>query len=432
VRSPHLGGTLGDYTLDLPGGQYDSYTRKLSGVQGVAEWPGISFTAAGAVSDGEFHTNNFMAQENVQGPYSLVGKNGEVGIKVLAGTEKVWLDGEEMKRGEGNDYVIDYSDGQITFTSKRIMTSDRRIVVDFEYAPEQFQKLYGAARTEGELFEGKLGGTLTWIDEADDRTRPLATTFTEQDKAALSAAGDDPLRAVVSSADSLGPKQGDYTRRDTVWNDSTYSIFVIVPRDSTGSPQGEWRVTFDDFGEGNGDYELVVDPLGQIFYQWVGPGMGRYRPERKLPLPQDHQLADLSLRPVIMTRTLFRIKTTAMTTEPRMRRPWTLNLKIFISVLISLTGCICMAHFASVTLVFLSFRAWMPSNSSASGTRSACRESKRPFAKSAASCNRFMLWLFRAAMGNSRVGVRFTPRGEPDKCKFDPSESGRQAITFFI
>jgi hypothetical protein len=123
----------------------------------------------------------------------------------------------------------------------------------------------------------------------------LVTTFTEQDKAALSAAGDDPLRAVVSSADSLGPKQGDYTRRDTVWNDSTYSILVIVPRDSAGSPQGEWRVTFDDFGEGNGDYELVVDPLGQIFYQWVGPGMGRYRPERKLPLPQDHQLADLRL-----------------------------------------------------------------------------------------------------------------------------------------
>ncbi|MBU1937650.1 hypothetical protein KKG05_09655, partial [bacterium] len=39
VRSPHLRGTLGDYTLDLPGGRYDTYTRKLSGLQAEALFP---------------------------------------------------------------------------------------------------------------------------------------------------------------------------------------------------------------------------------------------------------------------------------------------------------------------------------------------------------------------------------------------------------
>lgn len=292
VRSPHLSGTLGDYTLDLPGGRYDTYTRKLSGVQARAHWPGATFLGAGAVSEGEFFTNSFMAQENNQGPYSLVGKNGELGVKVLAGTERVWLDGKLLRRGEGNDYVIDYSSGQITFTSNRLMTSDRRLVVDFEYATERFQKFYGAARAEGDLLGGRLKGALTWLDEADDRNRPLLTTFTDEDRAVLAAAGDDPLQAIVPSADSLGPGQGDYTRRDTVWNVSTYAIFVIIPRDTVGVPQGEWRVTFDDFGDGNGDYELVVDSFGQIFHRWVGPGAGRYRPERKLPLPTDHQLGD--------------------------------------------------------------------------------------------------------------------------------------------
>ncbi|MFH1011602.1 MAG: hypothetical protein V1784_10265 [bacterium] len=292
VRSPHLAGTLGDYTLELPGGQWDTYARKLSGVEAVAQWPGMAFTAAGAVSEGEFHTNTFLAQENNQGPYSLAGKNGEVGMKVLAGTERVWLDGELLRRGEGNDYVIDYSNGQITFTSRRLMTSDRRIVVDFEYAPERFQKFYGAARAEGELAGGRLKGTVTWLDEADDRNRPLLTTFNEQDKDTLASAGDDPLKAIMPSADSLGPNKGDYARRDTTWQDTTYSIFVLVARDSAGLPQGEWRVTFDDFGEGNGDYEFVVDPLGQVFHRWVGPWAGRYRPQRRLPLPTDHQLAD--------------------------------------------------------------------------------------------------------------------------------------------
>jgi len=296
LRSPHLSGTLGDYTLELPGGRYDNYMRKLSGIQATAEWPGAAFTAAGAVSQGEFFTNNFNGQENNQGPYTLVGKNGETGVKVLAGTERVWLDGEPLTRGEANDYVIDYSNGQISFTSKRVMTSDRRIVVDFEYATERFQKFYGAGRAEGEFFGGKLKGAMTWLDEADDRSRPLLTSFDEEDRNALAAAGDDPLQAVVPSADSLGPGRGDYTRRDTVQNGLPYSIFVFVGRDSADSLQGEWRVTFDDFGSGNGDYELVVDPLGQIFYRWVGQGVGRYKPQRKLPLPTDRQLADFRFK----------------------------------------------------------------------------------------------------------------------------------------
>ncbi len=296
VRSPHLRGTLGDYTLDLPGGRYDTYTRKLSGIQMEALFPNVNVTAAGAVSEGEFFTNNFMGQESNQGPYTLTGKNGELSVKVLAGTEKVWLDGELLRRGEGNDYVIDYSSGQITFTSRRLITSDTRITVDFEYATERFQKFYGAARAEGEILNGKVKSSWTWIDEADNRNQPLLTTFDEEDRAALASAGDNPLLAIVPSADSLGPGLGEYTRRDTVVSGTTYSMFVLVARDSTGQLQGEWRVTFDYFGQGNGEYELRVDPLGQTYHIWVGPGAGEYRPQRKLPLPTDHQLGDFRLQ----------------------------------------------------------------------------------------------------------------------------------------
>ena len=48
----------------------------------------------------------------MQGPYQLTGLNGERDIIVLAGTEKVFLDGIEMIRGENNDYNTSYRDGR--------------------------------------------------------------------------------------------------------------------------------------------------------------------------------------------------------------------------------------------------------------------------------------------------------------------------------
>ena len=95
IRSPHLATTLGDYTVNLPGGQYDSYSRKLTGVFGEGNFSPISAFAGGAVSKGEYTTNSFNGQESNQGPYTLHGKNGEIGIVILAGTETVWLDGEK-------------------------------------------------------------------------------------------------------------------------------------------------------------------------------------------------------------------------------------------------------------------------------------------------------------------------------------------------
>ena len=58
-----------------------------------------------AGSRGKFNRVNFNGQDGVQGPYVLLGENGEKDIVVHAGTEKVFLDGVEMIRGEINDYI---------------------------------------------------------------------------------------------------------------------------------------------------------------------------------------------------------------------------------------------------------------------------------------------------------------------------------------
>ncbi|MDD5088442.1 MAG: hypothetical protein PHI18_06565, partial [bacterium] len=133
VRAPHWTTTLGDYTLDLAGGQYDGYSRKLTGVMGEINVADVRVTGSGAASRGQFFSYSFNGQEANQGPYPLPGRHGEVGIVILAGTERVWLDGELLRRGEGNDYTIDYSAGEIRFTARRLITSDSRVVADYEY-----------------------------------------------------------------------------------------------------------------------------------------------------------------------------------------------------------------------------------------------------------------------------------------------------------
>lgn len=301
ARSPHFEATVGDYELDIAGRRYDRYARKLSGLKLSATSKRTEATLSAAVSRGEFQTNRFFGIESVQGPYQLSGKNGETGIVVLAGTETVWIDGMVARRGESNDYVIDYAAGQISFTSRKLITSDSRIVAEFEYANEDYERQYLAARTAIKSPILQAGSYLTYISESDDRARPLGLSFNEGDTEQLKLAGDSSTLASSLTADSLGPNGGDYVRRDTLTSAGSYSIFSYVSPSSDGIPQGEWQVFFDDFGSGRGDYEASADSLGRTFFRWIGVGNGRYLPARRLPLPTAVDLVAVRLERASVT-----------------------------------------------------------------------------------------------------------------------------------
>ncbi len=279
IKSPHLGATLGDYYLELPESQFSRYNRKLQGAMATADYGRIKATASGAVSRGKYYSLSFNGQEGNQGPYQLKGDRGQIDIIVLAGTERVFIDGETMVRGETNDYVIDYSTAQITFTRRRLITADSRIVVDFQYSDEKFRRNLYAARTEGQAWDGKLKIAGTLLREADDKNNPLDFTLSEENLSVLRQAGDEKNKAVVDGASYVGAGQGRYIRTSA----GHYRY--------TSSDSGDYRVTFSDMGQGNGSY--INKSLG--VYEYVGPNLGRYEPVSLLSTALNHNLVDLAV-----------------------------------------------------------------------------------------------------------------------------------------
>ncbi len=275
--------TMGDYYLELTGTEFANYARKLQGAMASVRHGAVAATASGAVSRGQFRSQYFLGQEGYQGPYQLKGDRGQIDIIVLAGTEKVWVDGELMVRGETNDYVIDYSSAQITFTRRRLITADSRITVDFQYSDERFRRNIYALRTSASPWAEKVQVGFSYLREADDKDNPLDFSLTPQRQAVLQAAGDDPTRAVEDGATYVGPGKGRYQL-------DASGVFRYVGPDS-----GAYNVTFSDVGQGKGDYAYE----GGGVYRYAGPGAGRYAPVVVLPVARSHDLlgADLTFVP---------------------------------------------------------------------------------------------------------------------------------------
>jgi hypothetical protein len=290
IESPHLGGTLGDFNLAYSNSFFGNLNRRLQGITAYLRFEPFNQQITYATSRGSFNSNQFLGQEGNQGPYQLVGKNGEREIIVLAGTERIYINGQIQIRGENNDYVIDYSLGQIIFTNNRLITGEDRIEVDFEYS-NTFQR-YGKNFIGLSSFKKQLGKGFSYdvrlFREWDDTNNLLedSNPLTEEEKDALAEAGNDPLKAATSGVDSVGPGNGVYVKRDTLLKGESFEYFLY-----RGPGNGDYNVRFSSVGQFNGSY--VRERLG--IYSFVGPEKGEYLPIRLIPLPGDKKMADVAL-----------------------------------------------------------------------------------------------------------------------------------------
>ncbi len=283
LKHPNVTATFGDYELKEQYGEFGPIDRKLQGLLGEFNYAGQKGYVAIASSQGKYNNNSFTGADGVQGPYILTGANNERNIIIIAGTEKVYVDGILMKRGEQNDYTIDYANAQLTFTPNRLITSASRISVDFQYTDRMFDRTFFGAGVESSLFHNKLGIKVQYLREGDNQDAPIDISLSDSDKAILAAAGNDPMKAVKSGIslaqpDSLGQIHGIYQRIDTVINGSSYSYYLYNP----GNPNSLYTAVFSYVGSQLGDY--IKESIGD--FKFVGIKQGDYAPIIFLPLPE--------------------------------------------------------------------------------------------------------------------------------------------------
>ncbi len=147
ITSPNVTATLGDFEGSLGSSEFIFFPRALEGVQveGDFKW-GKFHLIPSSIPKGQ-STSKVIRGEEGRSEYRI-DADGEF-VVVKAGSEIVWLNGERMRRGKNNDYVVrEYGDPTIEFTNKHLITSNDVIRVDFEFIPEDraYQRnLYGAS-----------------------------------------------------------------------------------------------------------------------------------------------------------------------------------------------------------------------------------------------------------------------------------------------
>jgi hypothetical protein len=298
----------GDFVLQRPNSHFLTYLKKAKGLSyssrtGPLDRPSGQFGVSAAVSKGKFARNLIQGVEGVQGPYRLQGNSGETFIIVLSGTERVFIDGQPLKRGQENDYIIDYNTAEITFTANRLITKDRRIAVEFQYSDKNYVR--SLIRAGADQTIGANTFHINLYSEQDHKNQPLQQTLSPEDITVLTDAGDDPLQAVTPGVDSVSYDADEvlYALIDTLGYSPVYLY-------STSPDSAFYRLTFTAVGTGNGDYiQDSFSPNGRVF-RWVAPdtvnGVIRRRgdsaPLRVLVAPQSQQVIALGAEHHFATR----------------------------------------------------------------------------------------------------------------------------------
>lgn len=294
ILGRNMSATMGDFHLNTSQGEFGKWNRKLQGAKGSARFRSKQFggdaTVAAASAKGKFATNTIAGIEGVQGPYRLTGLNGERDIIVVAGTERVFMNGEAMSRGETNDYTIDYATAEIYFTPRRLVTGSSRIAMDFEYSDRQYHRNFLSAGSSVGILSDRVKFTAAVARESDDRDSPIDVSYSDSDLALLSESGDDRSVASKNAVELVGPGKGQYLGIDTLivsgTDTSAVRIYRYSPQDSLNAV---YSVRFTSVGFDRGDYRRI----SAGHFEFVGIGKGSYLPLTYLPLPQAHAVTDI-------------------------------------------------------------------------------------------------------------------------------------------
>ena len=273
----------GDLSLKNSESFFAPFVKQAAGLEVEANINNnLKVSASGAVVRGKFNTFTIVGREGNQGPYKIVGANNEPNIVIISGSEKVYINGIQIKRGENKDYTIDYNLGEITFNTTYPITNDMRIWIDFQYSDRNYTRFvtYESVKYNSE----KLDISSFFYSENDAKNQPLQQALTDPQKQILANAGNNTNLMFAESAfvDAFDENKILYKKA----TNGAVEIFEY----STDSNEELYFVTFTNVGSNNGDYILESSTaIGNIF-SYAGKNQGNYSPITRLIPPTKSQI----------------------------------------------------------------------------------------------------------------------------------------------
>ena len=281
----------GDVFLENHKSQFLNFNKKAQGISTYFEFGQeenkTSIFASAALVKGQYAKSTFTGTEGNQGPYKLKGQNGELYVLVVSGSERVYVNGTLLKRGENNDYTIDYNAGEITFTPLFTITSEMRIVIEYQYSDRNYTRLITYAGATHENKKWSFGSYL--YSENDIKNQPLQQNLTSEQAQILVNSGDNTSLMVAPSdyVDSFSNNKVLYVKKVV----NTVEIFEY----SNNSEEELFNVRFTAVGLNKGNYILKNTSNLNRIYEYIAPinsiPQGDYEPIIQLIAPTKIQVA---------------------------------------------------------------------------------------------------------------------------------------------
>ena len=283
----------GDLFLENRNSRFLNFNKKVQGLAtnfrfGSPEKQ-TAVTASAALVRGQYAKSTFAGQEGNQGPYKLRGNNGELYVLVISGSERVYVNGMLLQRGENNHYIIDYNAVEIIFTSLFPITSEMRINIEYQYSDRSYTRFVTYNGITHEREKWNIGGFI--YSENDIKNQPLQQNLSAEQVEILKNAGDDInlMNAPSAYLDSYSENKILYKK---VWVNGV-EVFEF-----SNNPDDElYSVRFSLVGNNNGNYILANNQAVGRIYQYIEPiagvSQGNYEPIIRLVAPSKIQIATL-------------------------------------------------------------------------------------------------------------------------------------------
>ena len=277
----------GDISLKNESSYFLAFEKQVSGLEVAASInTNTKIAASGAIVRGQFSSYDFVGIEANQGPYKIFGPNNEPNFVIIAGSEKVFVNGSKINKGINEDYLIDYNIGEVRFNTTFPITNDMRIRVEFQFSNRNYTRFISYEKAEYKTNNVELSGY--FYNENDVKNQPIQVSLTAAQKQILANAGNNTNLMVGESAypDVFDANRILYKKVQSGTND--YFEY------STNENDNLFSVTFSNVNNNEGDYILSETFANGNVFVYVGANLGNYQPITQLIAPTKLQVAVLN------------------------------------------------------------------------------------------------------------------------------------------